>query len=623
MKKYLLIIPVIIILISAFILMFQDESTIPVDKDFLKGDWVDEQGYVVNFVSDVAYIYTDTGKYNVTYEKGTATLQDTSDVIRITGRDKDTIIIDGTNIKKCYAYRASGEKGKELCKEIRKKAEGCWSSNILNNCYMIINNKKITSVVNGNVTSVNNDTDGIRLVSLEEIQENEQVADYSATIRFDGEDMILQTFIQTLRYKRTDIEEIQSSVDLKGMIAGEWTMAEHPFDNWTLTRGGTLTINGTLYSYTAKPYYECNKLTVNSTDEYEFEMVDINKLILTKDGITKELYRKDSDEIGMMKELYNLIQERTDLLEKYPDNAGWLASGNSFGDVPYIADTDYIDRSVKEGVFKVSSPEELASVTYYINAYLTDEQSEKADIKIEITKDIDLSGYEWCGIGWERENSETHYFNGQINGNNHSIIKPYVRDSKCDGFIISGKKITVRDITIKDSFIDYYNRLDRICSIGDEASLFDNCHIYLTGETSNHSSNRKISFLGTVTNCSYHWTPSENEDFPYHLVWDENGEIDQILNDLVQITIDDNHNVTRPADLERFRNLGWIIMHNGEQVLHRNAENELHYNHCSFQSGKYEIYLTAFIDGSYSRISNVVSYEIESSIETDDGSLWD
>ncbi len=617
MKKFLLIIPVIIILISASVLLFQDEPTIPVDSEFLRGDWVDEQGYVLNVVNGIAYIHIDTGKYNVAYENGTATLQDTSDVIRITGRDENTIIIDGTNIKKCYAYRASSEKGKEICKEVKKRAEGCWKSNILNNYFMIINGEKITSLTNGYTTSVNNNTDGIRLVSLEEIQENEQVADYSATIRFDGEDMIVQTFIQTLRYKRTDIEEIQNAVDLKEMIAGEWTTAEHPFDNWTLTRGGTLTINGTLHTYTAKPYYECNKLIVNSTDEYEFEMVDLNKLILTKDGKTKELYRKDSDEIGMMKELYNLIQERTDLLEKYPDNAGWLASGNSFGDVPYIADTDYIDRSIKEGIFKVSSPEELASVTYYINAYLTDEQSEKADIKIEITKDIDLSGYEWCGIGWQRENTETHSFNGQINGNNHSIIKPYVRDSKCGGFIISGKKITVRDITIKDSFIDYYNRLDRICSVGDESSLFDNCHIYLTGNTSNHISNRKISLLGTVTNCSYHWTPSENEDFPYHLIWDENGETDQILNDLVQITIDDKLNVTRPADLERFHNLGWTVMHNGKQVLDCNAENELSYKYFRNEGGKYEIYLTAFVNGSYMRISNIVSYEIENS------SLWD
>ena len=84
--------------------------------------------------------------------------------------------------------------------------------------------------------------------------------------------------------------------------------------------------------------------------------------------------------------------------------------------------------------------------------------------------------------------------------------------------------------------------------------------------------------------------------------------------EMIEITLDDDNTVTRP-DVKGYENLGWIVKYNGEQVLHRNAENELSYKYFGTTPGKYEIYVTAWKDGEYVQVSNTVRYSI-GNIET-------
>jgi len=53
-----------------------------------------------------------------------------------------------------------------------------------------------------------------------------------------------------------------------------------------------------------------------------------------------------------------------------------------------------------------------------------------------------------------------------------------------------------------------------------------------------------------------------------------------------------------------------MIEHNGVQVLHRNAMNELSYRYFGGMSGKYKVYLVDYINGTYIRVSNVIEYTI-------------
>lgn len=55
-----------------------------------------------------------------------------------------------------------------------------------------------------------------------------------------------------------------------------------------------------------------------------------------------------------------------------------------------------------------------------------------------------------------------------------------------------------------------------------------------------------------------------------------------------------------------YRNLGWYILRDGELMLHRNAENELVLDKSYFCGD--EIYLVAYINGAYVRVSNIITF---------------
>jgi hypothetical protein len=78
------------------------------------------------------------------------------------------------------------------------------------------------------------------------------------------------------------------------------------------------------------------------------------------------------------------------------------------------------------------------------------------------------------------------------------------------------------------------------------------------------------------------------------------------------ITIDEEAMVSRPV-VEGYRNLGWDVYHNGREVLSRSAISEYSYTYFGTSPGNYEIYLSAFVNGEYVPISNVVTYTISDS----------
>ena len=79
--------------------------------------------------------------------------------------------------------------------------------------------------------------------------------------------------------------------------------------------------------------------------------------------------------------------------------------------------------------------------------------------------------------------------------------------------------------------------------------------------------------------------------------------------EMIEVTLLDDYTVAR-SDMSGYENLGWIVKYNGEQVLHRSAENELRYTYYKTTPGKYEIYVTAWKDGKYVPVSNTVTYTI-------------
>lgn len=81
------------------------------------------------------------------------------------------------------------------------------------------------------------------------------------------------------------------------------------------------------------------------------------------------------------------------------------------------------------------------------------------------------------------------------------------------------------------------------------------------------------------------------------------------------LTVDDTQLVMRTSGVYDNDNLGWIINFNGEQMLDRSAENEISYRPMNYGDGVYRVWLTAWVDGGYKRVSNVVEWVVNSACE--------
>lgn len=85
------------------------------------------------------------------------------------------------------------------------------------------------------------------------------------------------------------------------------------------------------------------------------------------------------------------------------------------------------------------------------------------------------------------------------------------------------------------------------------------------------------------------------------------------LEEAFTLTLNSDYSITR-TKRDGFRNIGWHIERNGEVILDRNAENETYlntkYQWLKGNRGSFTIYLTAYVDGSYQRVSNIIEYTL-------------
>lgn len=153
--------------------------------------------------------------------------------------------------------------------------------------------------------------------------------------------------------------------------------------------------------------------------------------ICSPDGLTDPFHRLTWDEV----------------LASDPKNCKW---GRNFdtGDILDLVDVDYIADSIIDDLgsanFWVSTPEQLASATYYINTLEErPSNSERVPVYyIHLMNDIDLAGYEWAPIGQENG------MNGIIFGNGYAI-KNMNMGSK-DALILACNSLTVIGLTIEN-----------------------------------------------------------------------------------------------------------------------------------------------------------------------------
>lgn len=257
--------------------------------------------------------------------------------------------------------------------------------------------------------------------------------------------------------------------------------------------------------------------------------------------------------------------------------------------------------------FHVSTAEQLASVVWYVNGI-----DGNADITLE--KDIDLSDYQWKPMGWGK--GFGNGFSGTVDGQGHTIygltiIENYLQS----GFIGYGTGVSVKNINFEDAYVSATH-----CTgiAGGElymSGAWENVHVQgrVDGGADDYA-----GIVGRETDINFKNCSADvivnGEPFEY-LSYRQKREAEVEIVETFTLTLNDDYTITRDEH-EGFHNLGWMILMNDEQVLHRNAENELvldTHNWVSDSPAKYTIYLVAYINGTYIRVSNIIEYTLTES----------
>ena len=86
------------------------------------------------------------------------------------------------------------------------------------------------------------------------------------------------------------------------------------------------------------------------------------------------------------------------------------------------------------------------------------------------------------------------------------------------------------------------------------------------------------------------------------------------LEDSFHLTLGYDYSIIRD-DIDGFRGLTWHIERNGKCVFDRNTGGSLmldkNLQWTSGGDGKFTVYLIAYVDGSYQRVSNIIEYTVE------------
>ncbi len=290
------------------------------------------------------------------------------------------------------------------------------------------------------------------------------------------------------------------------------------------------------------------------------------------------------------------------LLVKYPDTYGWMEKCDC-GDIPYLANAGYIDKSVRDGIFLVSTPEELASFVYYVNTV------PEGDAQyMQLMNDIDLTGYEWAPMGWYDGEGVDMPFNGGIYGEGYTICNLYIEnDQNYIGFIGRGLYNGVWDLTLEDAYVK--GRISPAVLTGQATrGWYENCHV--SGEVYGDKAGSLLGSSSTydIYDCTADVTVN-GETFEF-LTYDEKAISEIVIEEPIVIVLHDDYSVTRTEGVD-YTNLGWQVRKDGKVVVERDSAGELTYSYEDQSPGTYTICLTAFVEGQYVPVSNTVEYTIE------------
>ncbi len=282
------------------------------------------------------------------------------------------------------------------------------------------------------------------------------------------------------------------------------------------------------------------------------------------------------------------------------------------GSIMEIADLEWLKTNT--GAFHVSTPEQLAAVVYHVNGELFPYNT------IYLEADIDLTGYDWMPMGWISEKSgDAHEFAGVIDGQGHTIKGLHLDGGHGDcGFVGYSTNLTMKNITFTGAEVSgYWNT--GICAgevIGN--GTWENVHA-----EGNLSSDHSGGLVGWVTdlkfeNCSASYTIDGGSEVFSYLTYPEKKAAELGINEVFTLTLDADNNI-KCVYVPGYMNLQFHVERNGETVLSGGPdEPDPNTNEITFErswyayrgKGDYRIYLEAYVDDIYLRVSNIIEVTI-------------
>lgn len=453
------------------------------------------------------------------------------------------------------------------------------------------------------------------------------VADTEYSLTFDYVDTSVRNQTITKEINNKEKPEI-TAVELTADCAGSLEYKSEIRDVYKIDvmTSGTVGLVGTPIKFTLEEGVE-SASAVFHYDDNELRWVNEDNIILMYYNKTFQRFSQvgalidteentvsfdvEKDGIYLLVDSYEWSNYFGKDRTEFKENANILAytsdweRGYDTGDIMELCDKEWAIANAPD--FRVSTPEQLASVVWYVNA-----SGFKCSITLE--NDIDLAGYQWTPMGYQPASFIGNSFNGTIDGNGFAIKNMSIKSNLSDvGFIGNGGS-EVSNIRFENAYVKGGRNAGIVCGYSN-TTKFSN--ISVSGNIENNKSN----FIGAIVgynsngdtlNCKADVTLCD-EPYPYFSHQDKVNAETEIV-ETYTISVDDNCVLTRTDN--DCASLTWEFYVDGERILSRNAEKSTICDIGSIDffkkySGKEcTVYLSLFKNGAYIRTSNIIEFII-------------
>jgi hypothetical protein len=200
-------------------------------------------------------------------------------------------------------------------------------------------------------------------------------------------------------------------------------------------------------------------------------------------------------------------------------------------------------------------------------------------------------------MGWNNS-----AFTGIIDGQGYTINGLKISDGWRTAFIGYGLNTQVYNISFTNAEI---SGSSYVGIVGGEIYTSDNWHdIHVSGTVEASGNSDYGTIIGRETymsfkDCTYDGVTVNGEPFGYPSYLKKIIAETEVVEAFTLFRNDDGF--IERTETEGYDNLTWCIVNDGEVSLMRNAENEL-----VLKYGGEQVYLTAYINGAYIRVSNII-----------------